>query len=277
MAVQLFPHDRVGQVVVAQVVGRDGAHGPDQVHRQPGVLGDALGVVRQQVGEHVAAVHAHGPDPAQVVQADVLEADPLGFHLQPAGQPALHPDRHVAQPERAVAAVDQCLGHDPDRVREVDDPVPGCGPPVHGLGELQDHGHGADCLGQAAGTGRLLADRAEAGRDGLVAQPRGLAADPELDEHEIGAVQRGIAIGRPDETAGPAGLPEHPLGETADDREALGIDVEQDELVDGQAVGAADHALHQFGRVRAPATDDRHLDAHLASPPRHGPACMPGP
>ena len=176
-----------------------------------------------------------------------------------------------------MAAVDQRLGHDPDRVREVDDPVPGCGPAVHRLGELQDHGHRADCLGQAAGTGRLLADRAEAGRDGLVAQASSLTADPELDEHEIGAVQRGIAIGRPDEPAGPAGLPEHPLGETADDRKALGIDIEQDELVDGQAVGAADHALHQFGRVRAPATDDRHLDAHLASPPRHRTGYCRGP
>ena len=172
-----------------------------------------------------------------------------------------------------MAAVDQCLGHDPDRVREVDDPVPGCSPAVHGLGELQDHGHGADCLCQPAGTGRLLADRAEAGRDGLVAQARGLAADAELHEHEIGAVQRGIAIGRPDEASGPAGLREHPLGQATDDRKALGIDIEQDELVDGHAVGAADHALHQFGRVGAPATDDRHLDAHLASPPRHGPAC----
>ena len=194
MAVQLFPHDGVRQVVVAQVVGRDGAHRPNQVHRQPGVFRDPLGVVREQVGEHVAAVHAHGPDPAQVVQADVLETDPLGLNLQPAGQPALHPDRHVAQPERAVAAIDQGLGHDPDRVREVDEPVAGGGPPVHRLGELQDHGHGADCLGQAAGTGRLLADRPVAGRDGLVAQASGLAPDAKLDEHEVGAVERGIAI-----------------------------------------------------------------------------------
>ncbi len=243
-----------------------------QVHRQPGVFGDALGVARQQVWKHVAAVHPHGPDPAEVVQSDMLEADTLGLHLQPAGQPALHPDRHVAQTERAVAPVDQCLGHDPDRVREVDDPVAAGGTPVHHLGQLQDHGHGADRLGQAAGTGRLLADRPETGWDGLVAQTRGLAADAQLNEHEIGAVQRGIAIGRPDETAGPAGLFEHPLGEAADDRETLGIDVEQNELVDRQAIGAADHALHQFGRVRAPATDDRHLDAHLASPPRRGPA-----
>jgi hypothetical protein len=66
--------------------------------------------------------------------------------------------------------------------------------------------------------------------------------------------------------ARPAGLRKHPLCEAADDRKPLGIDIEQDELVHGQAVGAADHALHQLGRVRAPATDDRHLDAHLASP-----------
>ena len=101
---------------------------------------------------------------------------------------------------------------------------------------------------------------------GLVAEASGLAPDAKLNQYEVGTVERGIAIKRPDETAGPAGLSEHSLGESADDSKPLGIDVEQDELVEGKAVSAADHTLHELGRVRAPATDDRHLDAHLASP-----------
>ena len=93
-------------------------------------------------------------------------------------------------------------------------------------------------------------------------QARRLAADAQLDEDEVGAVERGIAIARQDEPAGPAEPLEHPPGEPADDLEPLGIDVEQDELVDRQAVGAAGDALDQLGRVGAAAADDRELDAH---------------
>ena len=58
---------------------------------------------------------------------------------------------------------------------------------------------------------------------------------------------------------------EHPAGEPADDLGALGIDVEQDELVDREAVAADGDALDQLRRVGAAAADDRDLDAHPAS------------
>ena len=85
----------------------------------------------------------------------------------------------------------QRLGHDPDRVGEVDDPGAGRGAPAGQLGQLEHERDGPQRLGEAAGTGRLLADDAEARRHRLVGQPGGLAADAELDEHEIGAIDGG--------------------------------------------------------------------------------------
>ena len=42
-------------------------------------------------------------------------------------------------------------------------------------------------------------------------------------------------VGQPDRP-GPSGLADDPLGEGADDRESLRIDVQQDQLVDREAV-----------------------------------------
>ena len=60
----------------------------------------------------------------------------------------------------------------------------------HPLGDVQDHGHRAQRLGEAARAGRLLADAAAGERHGLVRQPRRLAADADLHQHEVGAVER---------------------------------------------------------------------------------------
>ena len=70
--------------------------------------------------------------------------------------------------------------------------------------------------------------------------------------------------------AGPVPVGRASAGEPADDLEPLGIDVEQDQLVDRQAVRAAREALDQLRRVRAPAADDRDLGAHPPSDPAAG-------
>ena len=59
------------------------------------------------------------------------------------------------------------------------------------LGEVEQHGHGAQRLGKAARPRRLLADQCRT-RVGSVSsdQARLLTADAQLDEHEIGAVER---------------------------------------------------------------------------------------
>ena len=93
----------------------------------------------------------------------MLELDPLRLHAEPLGEPALEADRDVAQPDRPMAVVEQRLGDDPDRVREVDDPGARRRAAGGPLGEVQDDRHGPERLGEAAGAGRLLADRAELG------------------------------------------------------------------------------------------------------------------
>ena len=65
--------------------------------------------------------------------------------------------------------------------------------------------------------------------------------------------------------AGPSEPVQHPAGEPADDLGAVRIGVEQDELVDREAVAADGDALDQLRRVGAAAADDRDLDAHAAS------------
>ena len=62
------------------------------------------------------------------------------------------------------------------------------------LGELEDHGHGPQRLREAAGAGRLLADDAERRRQRLVDEAGRLPADAQLDEHEVGAVDGGVAV-----------------------------------------------------------------------------------
>ena len=49
-------------------------------------------------------------------------------------------------------------------------------------------------LREPARAGRLLADAAARERDGLVGEARGLAADADLDQHEVGAVERAVEL-----------------------------------------------------------------------------------
>ena len=162
-----------------------------------------------------------------------------------------------------MAVVEQRLGDDPDRVREVDDPRALRGPLGGPLGEVEHDRHGPERLGEPAGAGRLLADRAEPGRQRLVDEPRRLAADAQLDQHEVGAVDGGIGVAGAHEPPRPLEPVEHPRRQPADDLEALRIDVEEDELVDREAVGAPRDALDQLRRVGAAPAHDRELHAQL--------------
>ena len=120
---------------------------------------------------------------------------------------------------------------------------------------LEHDGHGAHRLREPAGAGRLLADAAARERDRLVAEPRRLAADADLDEHEVGAVDRAVEVARELERAAEAARVEHPPRERADDLEPLGVDVVQRQLADRRAPRAG----HELRRVRRPGADDRDL------------------
>ena len=162
----------------------------------------------------------------------MLALDPLGGHLQLGGEAPPEPDGRVAQSHGPVPPVQQGLGDDADRVGEVDEPCAG-GATAHRLGGQLEHDRdGAQGLGEAARARRLLADAAELQRQGLVHQAHGLAADPELDDHEVGAVDGLLAAAGLDQAAVPAGPRQHAPGQAGDHSQALGVDVEQDQLVD---------------------------------------------
>ena len=232
--------------------------------RQPGVVRDFLAVLGNQVGQHVRAVHHGRPFPGQVVQADVVEHHPGGIDAEQGGEVPLEPDRHVAQPDRPVARVEQCPGDDPDRVGEIDDPCGVQGTLARSFSNVEHYRNGTESFRKPAGAGGLLADAAVLQRPGLVAVPRRLAADPQLQEHRAGAVQALVEAGGPGQPAWVTVGAHEPVGERADDRQPGLVRVDQDQFFDGHVAGQPGDAVHKLGRVRGPAADDREL--HAATP-----------
>ena len=135
-----------------------------------------------------------------------------------------------------MAGIGERLADDPDRVREVDDPGIRRAAPADDLRQLEDDGDRPQRLGEPARADGLLADQPEPRRQRLVPETRLLATDTELDEDGVRAVDRGVAVGRQKHTAGEALAGQHPLGEPADDRQPLLVDVQQGDLVDRDPV-----------------------------------------
>ncbi len=113
---------------------------------------------------------------------------------EPAREEPLEADGHVAQPHGAVAVVEQRSRDDADGIGEVHDPGVRRRASPRRPRDLEGDGDGAQGLGKAAGTGRLLPDTSASQREGLVARTRPLAADPELQEHDGRAVERRLPI-----------------------------------------------------------------------------------
>ncbi len=157
-----------------------------------------------------------------MVEADLVDQDALGRDAEVRGDLALEADRHVAQTDRTMPGVEQRASDDPDRVGEVDDPGVGVGQRPSPLGDVEHDRNGPQRLGQTARAGRLLADAAARRGDRLVVQPGGLPADPDLDQHGVGAVQRAIQVVGDLERAGVPLALEDPPGQSADDLAAFG-------------------------------------------------------
>ena len=89
----------------------------------------------------------------------------------------------------------------PDRVGEVDDPGVRLGTLAHLLGDPENDGNRAQCLGKAARPGRLLPDQTELVGQRLVDQAGLLTADAQLDEHGRRTVdsrgQVAVSVSRP--------------------------------------------------------------------------------
>ena len=189
----------------------------------------------------------------------MVDEHALGRDPEEPGDLALHPDRDVAEPDRAVPLVEQRARHDPDGVREVDDPGVRRGEGANALGDLQHDRHGAHCLREPARAGRLLADAPARERDRLVAQPGRLAADAELEEDERGVRDGCVEVVGDGQRPAEALPLEHASRHLPDDRASLGVDVVEDELVDGNAVALPREPGHELRRVRRAAADHRQL------------------
>jgi len=131
------------------------------------------------------------------------------------------------------------------------------------LGDVEDDGDGAQRLGEAAGACCFLADGRELEGQGLVEQPGLLAADPQLDDDEVGALQRLAPISRQRQNARPAAFCEYAAGKPTDNLESLRVHVQQEQLIDWKALGMTGEALDQFWRVGTAPADDCNLDAHV--------------
>ncbi len=187
-----------------------------------------------------------------------------GSICEPLRDPALEPDRDVAEAARPVAVVEQRARDDADRVREVDDPRAGLRALAHAVRDLEHHRHGAHRLREAAGARRLLADAAARERHRLVPVPRRLAADPDLDEHEVGAVDGRVEIAGDVEDARVAGVVEHAPRHRADDVARALVDVVQRQPVEPEPVALAGEAGDELRRVGRAGADDG--DPHVVTP-----------
>ena len=158
--------------------------------------------------------------------------------------------------------VEQRLRDDADRVGEVHDPGVRRGARPREIRQLEDDGNGAQGLREAARTGGFLPDVAEARRNRLVEQTCSLAADPQLDDDEVGAVQGRIAVERGRQETAPAAPLEDPSGKAADDPQPFRIDIQEDEFLHRQAVLPGDEPFDQLRGVRAATADHGDLEAH---------------
>ena len=203
-------------------------------------------------------------DPRQVVEPDVLDLHVVGIDAEIVAEPSLGPDGDVAQAHGPVALVEQRLRHDPHRVGEVDQPRARVGPCRHLLRQTQDDRHRAQRLGEPTGADRLLAQAPVADREGLVDVAGRLAADAQLHDDEVGALQCGVRVGRRREGPTPSARPQDALGETTDDVAPHVARVEQDEVVDDHPVLQVAQPVDELGGVGAPSSDDGHLCPHAA-------------
>ena len=187
-----------------------------------------------------------------MVEADLVDDDARRLDLEQCREPPLKGDRDVAEPDRPVAGVEQGTRDDPHRVGEVDDPRVGPGELAHPLGDREHHGHGAHRLREAARAGRLLADAAARQRRGLVLQAGSLAADADLHEDEVGALDRLVEPVEQLQFAAEADAVEHPPREPPDDLEPGRVDVVEREPLELEPREARD----QLRRIRRARADD---------------------
>jgi hypothetical protein len=226
------------------------------------VLADRVGFTRDQIGESVNAIDTGGALPGQMVQADVLQRHAIGLDVQESSDLPLEAHGGVAQSDGAMALVEKRLHHDADRVGEVDDPCVLGSAPRGLLGDLHHHWDGAQGLGEAARSSGLLTDAPELEWQGFIHKTCSLPAHPQLNDDEMRSVERAVAISRQHELARPFVSRENAARKPADDFEPLRIDVEEHELINGEALAAHKETFDELRGVGAAPTHHRDFYAH---------------
>ncbi len=194
-----------------------------------------------------------------MVEPDLVDSHARRRDAELGRDRALEGDRNVAQPDRAMAGVEQRPGHDPDGVGEVDDPCAVGGELTRTFGDLQHGRHGPHRFREPARAGRLLADAPACGRDRLVAQTRRLAPDPDLDQDCVGAVERAIEVAGYVERAVEALAREDPLRQGAEHLAAVTVNVVQREAAHVDSLALTHQPRHELGRVGRAGADDGEL------------------
>ena len=191
-----------------------------------------------------------------MVQPDLIDLHRPGLDPEQLCRVTLKVDRDVAEADCPVPGVEQRASDDSHRIREVDDPCAVGRAAAHLVGDPEHDRNGPERFPEPACARRLLADAPAGERQRLVRQPGCLAADSNLDEHEVGAVDGSLELARHLEPPVEALALEHALREPADDVAPLRVDVVQDELADVDAVALARQARDELGRVRRARADD---------------------
>ena len=201
--VALLPQHLVERVVVLEVVARDGSGEAHELHRRADVLRDLIGVGREDLRESIDPVDLDRPLPRQVVEPDVLELDPLRLDAESRREPALEPDRDVAQPDGPMPSSSSAWVTIPTGFVKSTIQAPGAARRATRSAISRTTGTVRSALAKPPAPVVSWPIVAERRRQGLVDEARRLPADPQLDEHEVGALEGSVRIAGEDELPPP--------------------------------------------------------------------------
>ena len=169
------------------------------------LLGERVAVLGEQLREHVLAVDETRAHPRQVVETDLVDDDALRLDAEQPREPSAGSrSRRCRGPTARWPASSSARVTIPTGFVKSTIHASGADELAHALGDLEHDGHRAQRLGEAAGAGRLLADAAAGERHRLVREPRRLAADADLDQDEVGAVDGAVEVVGDEQLAGEA-------------------------------------------------------------------------
>lgn len=259
-------------------MGRDPSDRSQSVPKAPLLDGAERGVVREEVGQQVAAVVAQTREPAEVVEPGVVDLEVVEVVTEGSGRALGETQRGVADADDPLAEHRlHRLGHEPRGVGEVDDPRVGR-QTAYAFGDVERDRHRAQAVADPARSGRLLAEEPEVERDPLVSGAALDASDPHRGEDEVGAGERRVEVGRRRDRGrrGRGGRVQRGLGgeDLPHDVEPCAVRVVEHDLGDAPVRGVAQQrTVDERHAEPAPAEDDQASWQHH---PRTVPRCDDG-